>query len=191
MARKINGIEEDIILTGGLLFGGYLLVKHIFPGLFDDGADEAAKQDIADTMNLNGVVNPWNIHYQYSLYGQAPNSYGLSFWQSVQQGAFGDVAPGVVMNLQDANTDGVYNYAVQGELIESAFGLIFSDQATINNAFSNLHTKADVSNVAAYLYFMHGDDLLNLLQNGKGVFTGLGSAALANLITQVNNLPDQ
>lgn len=182
--KKIGEIDGDLILVGGLVLGGFLLLKPIVDKLSGNSEDD---KTVTDVTTLPAEQNPFSINYQYSLYGMAPSAYGQAFYQNLQQTVFN--TPGI------NQTSGIYNIATQAEILENAFSAFWETDSDVQAVFDNLGSKADVSNIAAYLYFVHGEDLYNLLLNGKGFIPflnrGLSTSSMAKIINQVNSLPAQ
>lgn len=185
MQRKIGGIEEDVILLAGLGLGGYLLFTHFFPG----GPSQQDSNSVNTIYTTPDANNPFSMNFKYSLFAQNPGTYNQAWWINL-----GQQSANLLNNGQNpADVSGVYNYITLGELLRSAFGIFTIDFNTIQSVFQSVASQADVSNIAAYLYFAHGINLWNLLSNATGsnftITGGLNTTQLAQIVNEVNNLP--
>lgn len=187
MARKVNGTGEDLlplVLIAGVAFVGYKLLgplMHLLP--------DSADQDEVDTVNTaDPDTNPFSINYQYSLYSQDPDRFSGQWWLNLKQ-QFDNVG-----YQQAIAISGVYNYAYWGDLLINSFGLVTEVDNNVDTVFGQIRSKADVANLATYMYFVYQTDLFSLIKNGTGVIPflsrGLSTGHLAQIIQHVNSLPN-
>ncbi len=198
--RKIGGLQEDVLLTGGLIAGGYLLLKNILPdflpnlGISDEDRSILDNQQTQDgTSNIFSINYPaysdWflqNIIERYPEFNAGDNT---TFWNNVYYAyVHGQLSP----------TDKLYSIIQIFEGINKALiGHIYSgDQEALNFYLDQITNKWQVaalndifsSVVHGYLF---GADLYHTLRYGW--FTevyGLNGTDLARQITRLNNLPD-
>jgi hypothetical protein len=185
MAKKIAGIEEDVLLLGALGVGGYLLYTKIFGA----PVSQADSNSVNNVFTTPDAQNPFSYNYQYSLYAQNPGTYGQAWWITLAQN---------YANLYSAGTNpsgvsGVYNYVTWGEQIRSCYGFFSIDFNTLQSIFQAVSSQADVANIASYLYFTHNISLWQLLANGTGssfsLVGGLSTTNLAAIVNEVQALP--
>lgn len=186
--KKIGDVQEDLILLAAVGVGVYLLINQL-PNLVPDFLKGGSSADQTKIATLNTTApnnNPWNYQYQFGLYGLAPTAYGASFWTNLHDTFLSD---------NNTGSGGTFNYAVDGETINNAMGVLIETDGDIDAVFNSLTNQADLANISAYLFFNYGVDLKALLQNGRGspvtFSNGLYASHMAQLIDHVNSLPPQ
>lgn len=185
--RRVNGIEDDLILLAGLGVGGVLLYNAVFGG--------GATQDQVDAVNniysTPASSNPFSYQFSQSLY--TLNGYGSAWWLKLNQ----EYAAVKQAGGDPLQYGAAYNYITWAEQLRSAFGILYQDTALVTTIFNNMQSQADVSNVACQLWFADttatGDpvDLYTLLSHGRGIFWagGLSTKDLGTIVQNVMNLP--
>ena len=185
MGRKVSGIEDDVLILAGIGVGGYLLYQHFF-----GGASQTDTNTVTTTLTTPDASNPFSYKYQYGLYAKDPAYYNSAWWLNLtKQYALMDNS-----GQNPASVSGVYNYVTWGEIIKGAFGLVTVDFNAIQSVIQAVHSQADISNIAAYLFFTYGIELYYLLYNGTGagftITSGLSATNFATVINEVSNLPE-
>lgn len=186
MGRRINGLENEIVPIALIAGAGYLAYKLLSPiiGLLPDNGE---KEQVQNQPLTQPDLNPFSYTYRYSLYAQNPNNYGSAWWNNLRSRWAAD--PQGTMAVS-----GVYNYCYWGETLITAFGTFFETDSDVDDVFNSVQSKADVSNIACYLFFTQQVNLYSLLHNGAGfipgVSRGLTDGHLAQIINIVNSLPD-
>lgn len=184
MAKRVSGIEDDVILLAGLGVGGYLLYQHFFAGPSQDDNNK-----VTNLLSTPDTDNPLSYKFKYSLYAQQPTIYNANWWINLGQ----EYATIYASGQNPADYSGVYNYVVWAEIILGAFGYFTVDFASIQSVIQQVNSQADVANIASYLYFGRDVNLHDLLFTGKGskaMFGGLSTTNFATLINEINALPE-
>jgi hypothetical protein len=185
MRKKVGAIEDDVLILAGLGIGGYLLYQKIFAPPSQQDTNTVTALATTPTQN-----NPFNYQYKYGLYAKDPSTYNQQWWYNLVVQYTGMVNA----NQNPAGVSGVYNYVTWGGIIYNAFGVFTIDLNAIESVIQAVHSQADISNIAAYLFFIDNIDLYALLSQGTGagitIRSGLSTSDLATVINSVNNLPE-
>src|SRR5271163_4852483 len=122
--KKIGDVQEDLILLAAVGVGVYLLINQL-PNLLPDflkGGSSADQTKIATLNTTSPNNNPWNYQYQFGLYGLAPTAYGASFWTNLHD---------TFLSSNNTGSGGTFNYAVDGETINNAMGVLIETDGDI------------------------------------------------------------
>lgn len=192
MGRRVNGIEDDALILGGIAVGGYFLLKNVLP---DFGASPAEKQAIQNQETLDPSENVFSsqsqVYRDWTIDNLDFNGYDstTSLYQQLRDMYF-------QANSEPTTAMGVLGPVVAwGEsLYEDLTGFIMPN--SVNDAvyiLNQIQHKWQVGAIDEYLIDNYGFDvsLWNLLHRGAG-FTvkGLNATDLVNAINRLNNLPD-
>jgi hypothetical protein len=189
--KKIGGIEEDVILTAGLVLGGYLLIKNFLPDLFPSlgvsAADKAtldAQQTTPDEQNVFNNSYPSAAQYatnniDWSHYDNSADFYNALYSQFVA----GNLQPTspfyTIMQIY---------YALYKALIGHVFD---ADQGGVNAALNLITNKYQLGIIQEIFADVNGQDLWKLLRQGQwSEIYGLNGTDLAAQVTRLNNLPE-
>jgi hypothetical protein len=202
MKNKVNGLEDDAIVTGVIIVGGFFLVKKLFGGL---GA--ATQQDISDVnsqLSVAPAANPFNANFQPLLdaWNNDPmlgsDGTPLALTNVLQQikqiGDTGTLSPGI-FTISGLDASVLYNLAEQIESALTGFHFVSSDGSAVQSIFSQITTQTECAAISAYLLVNYGQDLLTLLNNMGYTFRtivmgdGVPANVLAAIIKQINSLP--
>jgi hypothetical protein len=188
MSRKrlISGIEDDALVTVGIVAAGYFLV--VKPILSTLGLDDNSKQTLSAVDATQPDENPFSWQYQpyQDFYNNEWANPGLTEQQNWQQvKAIAQSNPGAL----DAVTNAVYTW---GETINNAFGFFlgYVDEDNVVAVFNQIPSKVMVSAVSDYIYSNYQQDLWSLIKNGHWYnLAGLHPQGLVTIVTRVNSLP--
>lgn len=189
--RSINGADPigliEIVAIGAGVYMLYRVIKPVTDLLPGSEQDQANQQKVSNVLTTTPEENPFNINFVYSLYANNPGTYNAAWWQQLHTDY--DTDPQFALQ-----TSGVYKYVQLGDQLIDAFGFIIEHDADVDTVFGQVKSQADVSNIAAYLYFQYNEDLYSLMRDGKGVIPGvnkgLSTAHLAQIVDTVNSLPE-
>lgn len=185
--RKIGGLEEDAILTGGLVLGGWLLFKHIFPSTQVSDAD---KQTLDEQQTTDSSANIFNAYSKASTDWSVslPDWGGYSTWDDYLVSQYRNFLSGN-MNPNDPFYQVMEIYM---QLNNALIGHFYNgDQSGINNALNMITNQWQVGVLANIFLDINGVDLWSNLRNGSFVQVyGLNGADLASQVKRLNNLPD-
>lgn len=187
--RKIGGIEEDVLITGGLVVGGYLLLKGVLPKF---GVSDADREQLDEQQTTAPVENIFKPEYRWSDGGdwltqnipwnqfETSDDYIVSAYRSYIDG---QLSP----DNQIYSTVQIYM-----ELQHALIGKIFDgDQSDIITALNRITNKWQVSVISYFFMLINGVDLWDYLRNGSFIMIyGLNGADLAAAVRRLNNLPD-
>jgi len=195
MAKKIAGIEQDVIVTGGLLVGGYFLVKNLLPDLLPNLGVSDADRSVLDTQqtqpdslnifssNYPGANDYFNnvIFDQYEKY-QVNND--TDYWNAVRR---------AYLNGQLSPTDPIYPiFQIYSGLESALIGHIISgNQDDINYYLNQITNKSQIGVLNSIFMDLNYHSFWDLLR--KGWFTemyGLNGTDLADQVRRLNNLPE-
>lgn len=191
MAKKIGGLEEDVLITGGLVVGGYLLIKNLLPNFFSDmGVSDADRSNLDNQQTTPAQTNIFNPGYQSSA-NWAVQNYDWSHFDTSTaylQNAFNDYKHG---NMSPTNP--IYaTMQIYYNLYPALIGHIMTgDQAGINAALNSITNKWQVGVIAELFADINNKDFWELLRNGAFPMRyGLNGTDLSAQLTRLNNLPE-
>lgn len=191
MGKKIGGIEEDVIMTGGLLLGGYLLFKNIMPDFFPNlGISDSDRQNLDQQQTAPPANNLFNPGNELSANWAVQNYDWSHFDNSTDyiQSAYNDFKHG---NMSPDSP--IYKtFQIYYNLFKALVGhWISGDQAAIISALNSITNKWQVGIIAEMFADINGLDFWTQLRNGNFTMSyGLNGTDLSAAITRLNNLPD-
>lgn len=191
MGKKINGIESDVIMTGGLLLGGYLLVKSILPDFFPNmGISNEDRQNLDQQQTTDPKNNLFNAGNEIAATWAVQNYDWSHFDNSTDyiNAAFNDYKHG---NMSPANP--VYpTFQIYYNLYKALVGhLVSGDQQAIITALNSITNKYQVGVIAEMFEDINGLDFWTVLRTGSFPMAyGLNGTDLSAQVTRLNNLPD-
>lgn len=193
MAKRIGDIEGDVITTGGLLLGGYFLVKNLFPSFLPNlGVSDADRQTLdAQQTSPANIFNSYNGNPSYGAWAVQNfdfSHYGVDNSTDYLNAVYNDFIHG---NLPPSSP--LYpTIVIYYDLYKALIGHLYSgDQNAINAALNTITNKYQVGFISELFADINGQDFWSLLRNGQfTMLYGLNGADLATQVTRLNNLPD-
>ncbi len=203
--------EEDLLISGAVVVGGFYLVKTIGKWF---GYDPEEQQAVQDQQNLPPAENPFTLQYQPFLdefnstnaNGRDASgnivTYDLSTWMQQARAIYaGDASfdfenTTFAMAWQSSASNPQSELYAQmvvfcGELLNSAWGLLGPQWEPVNYVISRLACKIDLSYVAAYVNVNYGLDLLDyLFTGGSWALKGLSADNMMSVLNTVKALPE-
>ena len=191
MQKKIGGIEEDILITGGIVLGVYFAIRGVLPNLLPNlGVSAADKMTLDQQQTTPTVQNIFNSQYpsasQFALSNIDWSNYETStdFYNALYE-TFVDG------NLSPANPF-YHIMQIYYALYKGLIGHIFDgDQDGINSALNQITNKYQLGIIQELFADVNGQDFWKLLRQGQ--FTeiyGLNGTDLAAQVTRLNALPE-
>lgn len=193
--KRIGGFldpgTDELILGAGALIGGYILIVKPLLANFGLTADQQAA--ISDIDSAPPAQNPFNAQYQpfvdFATTALPPGQTLAQYFSQLNDTYNATSNPPFPIFGTPENP---LDVATAAEIIRNQFNfLTIGDTSVIDSVFSAFNSKEEVSAVAAYLYYVYGDDLWTLLKKGRWYnIQSLSGTDLANIIARLNNLPD-
>ena len=200
--KKIGGIESDVIMTGGLLIGGYLLLRNVIPNFLPGGGvsdqDRQTLDSQATTDPQHNIFNTQSLPYS-TWFNVASNGtdlfqqFGvdnstdlyLKAYRSFLDGSLSPSSPLYAICAIYHNLHG----AVTGHILTG------DQQGAIDalNAITNKWQVGALSELWGDEYGGFGtpSDMFSVIRNGSWpMMYGLNGTDLAAQVTRLNNLPD-
>lgn len=195
MRRRIGDIESDVIFTGGVLVGGYFLVKKLLPDLLPNlGISDGDRATLDAQQNTPAGANVFDTNYpsaqsffqdnlidEYAAYNADDDTaFFAGVWRAFQDG-----------NL--ATTDPVYPLMVIYHGLYNALvgHLISGNQDDINYYLNQITNKYQIGILQNMFQDINGLDLWQLLRRGWGTcLYGLNGTDLAAQVKRLNALPE-
>lgn len=191
MARKINGLDEDLILVGAIGIGGFFLMKKILP---DFGATPEEKQTIQNQAATAPADNIFNSEYQPYVDWFSANATWQGYDTSTQ------FYQGLAKMYYDNNAAITPAMGVMANIVgwsESLYGdlsgfILPNNLTDAIYVLNQIQTGWQVGAIAEYLADVYNVNLWDMLSTGAGLTVkGLGATDLVTAINRLNNLPDQ
>lgn len=184
--KKIGDIDEDLILTGGLVLGGWLLFKHIFPNSQVSAADRQTLDDQQSAPAADNVFNAYSSQagaYAASL----PDWGGYDNFDDYLVAAYAAYTAG---NLPSSHP--LYStLQIYAALNTALIGHFYNgDQSQINSALNQITSQGQLSIISNLFLDINGVDLWSELRNGSFIQAyGLNGTDLASQVKKLNSLP--
>lgn len=197
--RKINGIESDAVFAITILGGGYLLLRHSLPPLFNNETpeDRAALDDqqTADpTDNIFDTAYPAYLQNRAQLMLPLMQQFGVDNTRDVYLTAYRMFLDG---NLTPDNS--LYQIClIYHQLTAAVSGHIFTgDQEAANQALNMITNKWQLGAITELWQdevgnaWFNGGNFWHVLRYGTWpMIYGLNPSDLAAQVKRLNNLPD-
>jgi hypothetical protein len=190
MARKkVSGIESDVILTGGLVIGGYLLVKSFLPTF---NVSDQDKNVLDSQQTTDPEENPFNNYYTPmlgyldkvipDLSAYDADTSDVAVFNAFVMFKHGNMSPDNPLY----NTMAIY-YGLYKALIGH---LITGDQAAAMGYINQITSKAQCGFIAYLFKIVNGVEFWDVLRNGSfPMMYGLNGTDLSAATSRINNLP--
>lgn len=181
--------SDDILFKVALAAGAYFLV--IRPIMNEFGVSPEDKAAVAEIDNSSPVENPFSPYFQPMV-----DQY-QSHWLDVGEAAWFQQLQWNYDNGMDQLNGTDDDIAINAETIHNAFSLWHNLHTNdVLAVFNRLTDQAEVSLIAAYLNYVHGEDLWSLLRNGHSLLPGLipngiGETNMAAIKKRVDSLPQK
>lgn len=203
--------EEDLLITGAVVVGGFYLVKSIGKWF---GYDPEEQQAVQDQQNLPPAENAFSLKYQPFLDDFNTSNanardaqgnlvtYDVPTWMQKckevysQNPDFDYVNTTFAIAWQDSYSNPQSELYAQmvtfcGEVLNDAWGMLGPSWESVSYVINRLSCKVDLSYVAAYLNVNYGLDLLDyLFSGGSWAFKGLSAANMMVVLNAVKALPE-
>lgn len=192
--KQIGGIESDVIFTGGILLGGYFLVKQLIPDLIPNiGVTDADRAVLDQQQTTDPTNDPFNSLYSGML------------------GYFDAVIPDMSKYQADTSDQAVFNaytvfkhggmspddplyptMVIYINLVKALVGhLITGDQQSANTYMHSITSKSQCAFISYLFDVINGKSLWEVLRNGIfPTIYGLNGADLATVTNYINSLPN-
>lgn len=189
--KRIGSIESDVIFTGGILLGGYFLVKQLLPDLLPNLGVSAAdkltldqQQTTPDNQNIFNPDYPSATQFAVSNIDWSHYETSTDFYNALYLAyVHGDLSP----SNPFYGTMQIY-YALYKGLIGHLFD---GDQSGVISALNSITNKWQLGIISELFADVNGQDFWSLLRNGQfTMIYGLNGTDLAAQVTRLNSLPE-
>lgn len=192
MPRKINGIEEDVIITGGVILAGYLAVKSFLPNL---GVSDSDKITLDQAQTESPTDSPFNAYYA-GLPAWMTQNFDISGYDNSDDAVKGNYGDFIHGNMSPDNP--VYPaYQIHHGLSNALTGhIITGDQDAAKAYLAQITSKGQCAFIAYIFANVNGltvsaDRFWSVLRNGTfPMIYGLNGTDLAAAVNRINNLPE-
>ena len=197
MSRKrIGSLQDDALITTGIIVGGYLLIKNILPsfGISDQDKEILDNQQTLDPTDdifssESTAYSGWFVDEGFDL----EHDFSVSTSMDLYLRAYRQFLDG---NLSPDNT--LYPIClIYHNLHAAVIGHIFTgDQQAAMQALNSITNKWQVGAIAELWATEYGgfgtpSELYKNLRNGSWpMMYGINPSDLASQVTRLNNLPD-
>lgn len=199
MSKRIGNIEEDALITGGIILAGYSLIRNLIPGLMgnvspedrqtlDDQQSDSSPDNIFSTSS--SAYDQWFSPVEVNLF----NQFGVTDFETLYIDAYRQFLDG---NLPTSSP--LYLVCqVYHDLHAAVTGhLVSGDQDAANAALNMITNKWQVGAIANLWSYYQGSafgsaaDMFKTIRNGSWPMQyGLNAADFASQVKRLNNLPD-
>jgi hypothetical protein len=199
MAKKLNGIEEDVLVTGGLFLVGYSLIRNALPSIFGSVSPEdkqtldEQQSDVSPDNVFSGIstsYQDWFSNVETSLFDE----FGVTDFPSLYLTAYRAFLDG---NLSPSNP--LYLICqIYHQLHGAVTGHLYTgDQDAANQALNMITNKWQLGAISELWAYEAGNtwgdaaSFFKSIRNGSWpMIYGLNPADLAAQVRRLNNLPD-
>lgn len=183
-----NKERDKVLLTVGAGFAAYFLV--VKPLLSAVGIDPASQANIESINMLDPSKNPFDMNFANGAVASgAAVPDGKTFFTNLK--FIGD-SQSTVYNSAGSDLNNVY---ALGEAINNSFSWYNTDLTAITTIFNEVRSKAEVSDIAAYLFYNYNINLWALLNTGASWIpfsqAGVPANQLSQIVNHISSLPNE
>lgn len=199
MSKKVAGLQDDVLVTGGIILVGYSLVRNLIPGLMGNISPED-RQTLDDQQSdqspdnvfsvTSSAYDQWFSPIETSLFSE----FNVTDFESLYINAYRQFLSGDL-----PTSSPLYPICqIYHELHSAVTGhLVSGDQDAANQALNMITNKWQVGAIANLWAYYQGSafgsaaDMFRTIRNGTWPMQyGLNAADFASQVKRLNNLPD-